>query len=205
MCGRKPNGFNALDCVTRSCKDCGEDKVKQEIEKEPAYKPGQQVVWYRWIFIKKTEGTGRKLILTSVTGKMRQLLDLFISDLRDMSEHIFKADWHYKQFTHLQNHLPKGMVLQVLDFAQNFLCLYQDEPQSCHWDHAQVTLHPIVTYYAGECGHQVTDELMFLTADRKHDSQAVLHFTKLAQQHLTTKVKIDSVVQLTDQCASQYK
>jgi hypothetical protein len=201
LCEPTKTEFHNLDCLCRRCNICGVDKVELAIKSDPAYEAKKVLNWHRWVKTKK------KMFLASVTGKMDQLLEVFIDDLRDMGLHTFHADWQYKQFAELKKDVPKGMVVQVLDFAKNYLCLYQDEAQACYWKHEQVTLHPIVTYYKDPvCGHQVTEELMFITPDLQHDAHAVLQFSREAELHLLGKMgQIDSVVQFTDQCASQYK
>lgn len=103
---------------------------------------------------------------------------------------------------------PQGMALMVLDFAENFTCSFQDEVQAAHWYHEQVTVHPIVTYHQClQCQEVVTESLVFISPDRKHDYHAVHHFTTQAIQHLrhVRGLQLDSVVQFTDGCASQYK
>ena len=51
-----------------------------------------------------------------------------------MAEHTFTATWNYCQFKQANKNLEEGDVLIVNDFAQNYLCLHQNEPQGMHWD-----------------------------------------------------------------------
>ena len=64
-----------------------------------------------------------------------------------MAEHTFMASWNYCQFKQAKRNIIPGELMLVHDFAQNYLCLLQNEPQGMHWDHKQVTLHPTVAYY----------------------------------------------------------
>ena len=96
----------------------------------------------------------------------------------------------------------------VLDFAENFTCSNQDEVQAAHWHHEQVTVHPIVTYYAYPfCEETVLESQVFKGDDRHHDFNAVFHFTKVAIDHLRNirGLQLDHIIQWTDGCASQYK
>ena len=72
------------------------------------------------------------------------LLDLYIDQLCSMSEHSFYATWNYIQYKKCKGNLEPGEVLIVHDFAQNYLCQHQHEPQGLHWILPQVTLHPTV-------------------------------------------------------------
>ena len=59
--------------------------------------------------------------------------------------------------------LKPGQLLQVLDFSQNYLNVYQDEAQGAHWDHTQTVIHPIVNYYIGPDGNLVTEEHIMIS------------------------------------------
>ena len=90
-----------------------------------------------------------------------------------MAEHTFMATWNYCQFKQAKNHLENGDVLIVNDFAQNYLCLYQNELQGMHWEHKQVTLHPTVAYFkcpTETCGKICTHEAMHVLEDLKHET-----------------------------------
>ena len=95
------------------------------------------------------------------------------------------------------------------DFARNFLLDCQNEPQSLHWDHDQVTLMPSVAYYncpEKECDGLVTEEVMHITPDLKHDPPAVQCFTAATLAHVTSQgVNFNEVIEWTDQCPTQYK
>ena len=86
---------------------------------------------------------------------------------------------------------------------------FQNEVQAAHWCHDQVTVHPSVTYYPCQnaCGKVMTESLVFISSDLKHDFHAVHHFTGKALSHLrdVRGLVIDRVLQWTDGCASQYK
>ena len=107
-----------------------------------------------------------------------------------MAEHTFMASWNYCQFKRAKKNLLPGQCLLIHDFAQNYLCLLQKEPQGKHWDHNQVTLHPAVAYYIcpnENCNKMVTYELVHSSNDLKHDAHLVKHF------HHTTVQKLKSV------------
>lgn len=127
-----------------------------------------------------------------------------------MAEHLFRANWQNRQFSLVRSvsPFPAQSVCMVLDFAENFTCNYQQEVQAAHWHHEQVTVHPIVAYYrCPVCPKTVTESLIFVSSDRRHDYHAVHHFTKQALVHLreTRGLVITHVNQWTDGCSAQYK
>ena len=114
------------------------------------------------------------------------LIDLYISHLDYMAEHIFMASWNYWQFKQAKRNIVSGEVLLVHNFAQNYLCLLQNEPQGMDWDHKQVTLHPTVAYYTCPnevCSKLVTHKVVHVSDDLKHDAHLVKRFhTKMVQK-----------------------
>ena len=72
------------------------------------------------------------------------LIELYVNHLHSMAEHTFMATWNYCQFKRARTNIKPGELLLVNDFAWNYLCLLENEPQGMHWEHKQVTLHPTV-------------------------------------------------------------
>ena len=96
----------------------------------------------------------------------------------------------------------------VHDFAQNYLCQHQHEPQGLHWILPQVTLHPTVVHYrcpVDNC-HLVTHEVVHVSDDLKHDAHLVEKFQQVTLQVLKQhKVPIHKLVKFTDHAPSQSK
>ena len=98
------------------------------------------------------------------------------------------ASWNYCQFKCAKKNLLAGEVIIVHDFAQNYVCLLQNEPQGLHWDHKQVTLHTTVVYYKStteDCDKLVTHELVHVSDDLKHNAHLVNKFHKLLWMSLS--------------------
>ena len=97
----------------------------------------------------------------------------------------------------------------IHDFAQNYLCLLQNEPQGMHWEHKQVTLHPSVVIY--RCPNEnrnkiVTHKVVNVSEDLKYDAHLVWHFHDVTLQVLQKrKIPICKTIQFMDQAPSQYK
>ena len=76
----------------------------------------------------------KRLDIKTKTTTKKALIDQYISDLEQMSFHLFSCNWNYAMFLHCKDNLYPGELLQVLDFGQNYMNIYQDEPQGVHWD-----------------------------------------------------------------------
>ena len=105
------------------------------------------------------------------TDTLGNLLEEYLEELQGLSQHLFDYNWMSHQFNTCMESLADGEVLLVHDFAQNLLLKHQREPQTMHWDHDQVTLHPTIAYFSCEnnCGHMVKEEFLHITPDKKHD------------------------------------
>ena len=68
---------------------------------------------------------------------------------------------------------------------------------------------PSVVYYncpEKECVGLVTEEVIHITPDLKHDPHAVKYFTAITLAHVTSRgVNFNEVIEWTDQCPTQYK
>ena len=137
------------------------------------------------------------------------LIELYVNHLHSMAEHTFMATWNYCQFKRARTNIKPGELLLVNDFAQNYLCLLQNEPQGMHWEHKQVTLHPTVAYYTcpnDHCAMTVIHEFMHMSEDLKHDAHIVKRFVNESVKVVKSwKIEIRKIIQFSDQAPSQYK
>ena len=68
----------------------------------------------------------------------------------------------------------------VMYFAEKYACQYQEEVQSAHWHHVQVTIHPISTYYVcSNCDGLVNDGHVLISNDLTHNYHAVQNLISL--------------------------
>jgi hypothetical protein len=160
---------------------------------------------------KKDGNTVTRKVLKTKMGLIGDLVTELVKQAESIPLHLFRASWQGDQFRNLTKNLPDGWIVMVLDFAENYACTLQDEAQSCHWHHEQVTVHPVVAYYKcdkPECkGAAVTESLVVISDDKKHDHHAVRHFVTTVNRFLQAQRSIDIAheVHFTDGCSSQYK
>ena len=127
---------------------CGRHKNMENIKQlNPILETDSNLVhWKRWELVKKANvGMTKMDIVFKETTKWK-LFQQYIADLEGMALHLFHKYWQNAQFRNIQTNLEKGYFLQVMDFAQNFIHKYQDEPQPVHWHHQQTAMHPTVNY-----------------------------------------------------------
>ena len=105
-------------------------------------------------------------------------------------DHLFWTKWQHQQFEDMRIlcPVPSSLLMMVLDFAENFACLHQNEVQAAHWHHDQLTIHPVCTYYkCSNCSQMVTESVVCISDDLKHDHHAVQVFTSVELLHLKKK------------------
>ena len=199
--------YGKMECITRNCSNCGSTKLHLSVlEANPGLEENNNTIqWNRWTFVEKYPGAkAKKLVLKTFDGTRKELLDSFLQDLVSMSQHLFSANWNYAMFQYVRDNLKAGYLLQVLDFGQNYMNIFQDEPQSKHWDHTQTTIHPIVNFYLKEGESVVTvEEHIMISDDKNHDKYAVKAFEQASLDHLKEKGFTPThIIQFNDNCSS---
>ncbi|XP_070549829.1 uncharacterized protein [Ptychodera flava] len=217
LCERE-HGNHSIECVERLCTSCGVKNLEKRFETLINKHGEENMSWLTWE-VQKSNVTvdgvakvrSRKVIAQKI-NTLNSLVQQLIHDADSLAKHLFVASWQHRQYSNLTRSvpLPANTVVMVLDFAQNYNCINQDEIQSAHWTNVQVTLHPIVTFYnCTNCttDHTIQEALVFISDDLTHDTHAVQHFITLANSHLSEHrdVTIEKQIQFSDGCASQYK
>ncbi|KAG1660000.1 hypothetical protein GQR58_022225 [Nymphon striatum] len=209
--------YHRDSCVRRECCNCGVHMIRTKLEVLLQVIGTKEFAWHKYESEKQIwsnkSGDGVSTATKKVLSDKNGTLDDLVVQLMELADpftlHLHNAAWQSRQFQRLRNDVPAGWVIMVLDFAENYACNLQDEAQSCHWNHGQCTVHPIVTYYnCNICSNGiVTESLVCVSDDRKHDHHAVRKFVEVANTHLqdTRGLSINHEVQFTDGCSSQYK
>ena len=90
------------------------------------------------------------------------------------SSRTFTHRWQGRQYKNLNDDLPQGWAVTTMDFAENYLCVQQDQPQSSYFGYSQVTVKPTVSNYSWpNCDEKVTDNVVYLTDAPNHDTNFI--------------------------------
>jgi hypothetical protein len=188
-------------------------KIYFQVATEPEL---TSVKWSKWGNITQTrqnkEGkvvVQSKKVLLDVAGTYQELLEEICTQLQNFSTHIFIARWQYKQFNNLKDALPADWLLTIVDFAENYRCVHQDEIAAAYYQYKQATIHPVQAYYMCPeegCTELVKEAVVFISDDLLHDKHAVLAFERKLHEHMVDhNVSWNHHVQFSDGCPSQYK
>ena len=224
-----PNEAQIIDfreeCINRNCAYCGVHRLHEAIEESnPDINWEKEISYHKWetkvvrCSVKRSKlkpgvvsetfsrsRVQRSLIQTSVG----ELLNLYLTDLKQMSQHQFNYRFQAQQFEQCKNSLEVGDLLIVCDFATNFKHYFDKEPQKCHFARGQTTVHPIVCMFKcneSVCKSLVTDEVLVASDDLDHDCTAVDAFEQRAVDHLKEDgIDVKRIFRFSDNCAGQYK
>ena len=207
--------FPKLGCILHKCHKCGTSKFLAEILDDNADKCEDNrkhylvKLWYTKTE-KKIDGTSQSFLHWKFERcNYVELANLLTEHLKTMAEHSFNASWNYCQYKSAKHNIRQGDLIFVHDFAQNYLCIHQNECQDLHWKHAQVTLMASVAHYIcpkKDCNALVTHEIVHISPDLKHDAHLVKQSTTKAIDVIRKNdINIHKIVQFTDQVLSQYK
>ena len=152
--------YGNFKCITHNCKKCGPDNVLLEILKQnPGIEDSKELIEFNgWDWVPKPGSKYKRLDLVTDTKRKIDVVNLYLQDLHSMSFHLFTCNWNYLQFLHVKENIWSGELIQVLNFRQNYMNTYQDEPQPVHWDHRQTIIHPIINYYLNSEGKLTTED-----------------------------------------------
>lgn len=200
--------FPRKKCLTRSCEDCNLGDVLQRLQElnQHLSARGTTIKWWQW---RQGKLDASKPLKIMKSGSLTAALKQYIAYLEEMPMHLFKADWHRNLISILKSNLKPGYVLQISDYAKNFSLRYQDEPQSAFFQCGSVTIIATANYYQCPiegCEEMVTDYLVHISDDMKHDSFTTRAALKQSFQYLVDKgVYTDYIIHISDNCAAEFK
>jgi hypothetical protein len=212
--GRKYPHFR---CVIKHCHKCGPKIYRKRIRTKTgrAFQTLQsrQTVFRQWVKVATETKKGKILKVAELRDQPAQRLDavmkIHMEKGFDLCLHHFLSRWQGEQFRNFKQVLRRGTLLQVCDFGQNYLHLYQDEVSDAHWNHPQSTFFPCNNYVVcpnPECSKQLAVEQMIMSSDRKHDHYAVFAYLEKSLRELEDLgLQISDIYRWSDNMGTQFK
>ena len=110
--------------------------------------------------------------LRSITSDVDEFVDHLVYSVDNLTTHSFVAKSQAQYLKKRKKELKENECIILLDFAENYHYMVQDEIQGYHWNKDQCTLHPVVIYY--RVGNEVKHiSLCILSDDLEHDTSFV--------------------------------
>ena len=131
---------------------------------------------------------------------------MFSSSFLKLKKHAYIAKSQASFLKDIKHNLLGNEVVALLDFAENYSYVIQDEVQSFHWNNSQCSLHPVIIYFLNSTKKICSKSFCIVSEDLLHD----VSFVHEVQRIITTWIQIhlshiDTITHFSDGCAQQYK
>lgn len=200
-------------CIWRECSACGTEMMQRELEmkNEEMLSHNAQTSYHTWESVNRTlKGQSiTRVEKTEHSCSVRELLDLYLQKLGEISKHKFLSVWQYNQIVTLSRDLKCDQMLVSHDYAKNVVLYSQRSVQSSFYSNAQCSLCPSVAFYRCDvpgCLAVVRKEVINLSPDLKHDSHQFIRYhqdcVKIVQKDSNHKIEV--VVASSDQAPGKY-
>ena len=134
---------------------------------------------------------------------MEDYIDLIARNLEKLITHSYIAKAQAKYLKDREEDLEEEFALFLVDFAENYRFIMQDEVQGYHWNNSQCTLHPVVIYCIEE-GSLIHRSYCIISDDNNHDVAFVHFVQKAAINDLIYWIpRLKTIEYFTDGCGAQ--
>ena len=120
------------------------------------------VTYKQWTHVDRTS-------MLCLTSPVIDFIQTACSSFDSLRQHHFIAKAQSSYLSQLKEDLTEDQAIVMLDFAENYSFVIQDEVQGFHWNNAQATLHPFVIYYKLDGGLQCSS-MCVISDCLKHDT-----------------------------------
>ena len=150
----------------------------------------------------------RKLRLLDSSVPKEEYILAMAEEFATMYEHSERARIQHQVVRHLRERMSSEECTIQMDFAENWMVSYPEEPQSVYYSKEPVTLHPAVIHYrdvvTGDTKHR---SLALVTDDRRHDTGAILAFLRVIARFIRENLPgtVRMLHYVSDSPSSQYR
>jgi hypothetical protein len=186
------------ECMFGRCPDCKDELtllVQQELLNVD---PNADITFKQWTVTDKE-------VFSSKTVKGSVFCEELVAKLSTLKTHFYFYKTQAAFYKELRENLPEGEALILMDFAENYAYVFQNEPQSVYYRKPQATIHPVFIYYRID-GEIKTQMFCAVSDDSEHDVVFVMMLiSKVIRRLRYLNQNISKVHYLTDGARSQYK
>ena len=135
----------------------------------------------------------------------KEFIELVLEALNKFTSHTFIAKSQARYLKEKKGNLNDKTCIILLDFAENYQFVVQDEIHGFHWNKLGSSLHSVVVYYKdGESLKGLS--ICIISDDMEHDTCFVYQVQKTALELVRHKLPhLQHVEYFSDGCAEQYK
>ena len=137
--------LHSQKCLDRQCSKCGV-KVIRDLLEPWAHDNPEKLGWYKWQNqeCQVNKKTVTRLTKVAQSSTRREIVNELATQLVPYGRHSFMECAQTHSYLECLKWLKKDEAAVVVDFAENYTCVKDYEPQSSYWSRRQVTIHPMV-------------------------------------------------------------
>ena len=153
---------------SRRCGNCPSPDILTEYLLNNIFE--ETITYKEWI---SSDEQGVHMVAT--TQHIEEYVTKLVGLLQKLASHHLTALRQSAYFKELKQNFSSEECIVMLDFAENYSILIQEEVKSHHWSGKQATLHPFVVYYKTSEG--IKNKCYCVLSDYlKHNAQSVHSF-----------------------------
>ena len=144
-------------------------------------------------------------MLCTQTTSIIEFLELLVDAISKLTVHSFIAKCQARYLKDRKDNLLETSCIALLDFAENYQFMVQDEIQGFHWNNISCTLHPVALYSMKD-GKLHCSSICVISDDMEHDTPFVYQVQSEVVQYLKKELPhVIDIEYFSDGCAGQYK
>ena len=143
--------------------------------------------------------------MSTMVSTLGEFIDLLVKKIDALTSHSFTAKSQAAYLKERKTQLTSESAIIIMDFAENYEYVIQDEVQSYHWSKERCTLHPVSLYTKNG---EILEHKSFciMSDDLQHDTCFVYEVLKLITEYCRSNLPdIVEIQYFSDGCAGQYK
>ena len=139
------------------------------------------------------------------TADVDDFIELLVYSVDKLTTHSFITRSQAQHLKQRKEEIRETECIILLDFAENYHYVVQDEIQGYHWNKDQCTMHPVVVYFnTDNVLHHIS--LCIISDDLEHDTCFAHELQRIVMLYIKDNLpQIKSVDHFSDSCAGQHK
>ena len=183
-----------LKCMRRMCDECDPRFAKQFCPTRE--NETEMVTWHQWTMADK------RVVKAETSGTLKECFEELQQQLEFFLVHTFIKRRQNEHFERMKSAVDGKQIVVQVDFAENYAILEQNEIQSAHWCHDQVTVFTAYAWVNKNKGQSYA----IISNELQHGKYAVHAFLDYLLRDLkATYPDITKVNFISDGAASQFK
>lgn len=190
------------NCMLKRCDECPKtnEPLRQYLEDIlEDFDDEEEIKFSQWI------SDGHMKLQTMLLPR-QEFIGFLIDKIESLIPHSFITKSQNTYMRERKENLQYDEALVLMDFAENYNFVLQNEVQSYHWSHLSCSIHPVVVYSRSEGETTKESSLCFISNDLKHDVPFVYSVQEKTVEYIKSNFpNVTKIEYLTDGCSAQYK